>query len=113
MLAADRAALKAAKLARTQTLKNLANTLRSDARAYRTALRQLKTVQRIARAALRRGGVVPADMTTLTSDVQTLQQTLANDRAALLIARHDINSIGTAQAQLVADQKAYRQLKHA
>jgi len=111
LLASDRAAIKTAKLTRAQALKNLAGTLRSDMRAYRTALRQLKTVQRIARAALKRGGVVPADMTTLSTDVQTLQQTLANDRAALVSVRHDVTSIDAAHAQLVADQKAFRALK--
>ncbi|HEX4792750.1 MAG TPA: right-handed parallel beta-helix repeat-containing protein [Humisphaera sp.] len=112
LLAADRASIKAAKLARAQALKNLASTLRSDTRAYRAALHQLKTVQRVARAALKHGGAVPTDMSTLSTDVQTLQQTLANDRAALVSAKHsDLTGIDTAHAQLVADQKAYRQLK--
>jgi hypothetical protein len=112
LLASDRAAIKAASLARRQHLKDLAAIIRADSAAYRAARRQLRIAQHTAHKAR----IDPASDPTvaaLNTDLQNLNAAVQADRANLAQARHaDFSGIKSAKLNLRTDQRAYRVLRH-
>lgn len=113
LLAADRAAIKSAKLTRSQHLKDLAAIIKSDAQAYRSAIRQFRIAQRAAKKARLISASLDPTVAALSADVQNLLQTVQNDRLTSSAARHsDFSGIQTAKQALAADQRAYRKSRH-
>ncbi|MDB5303512.1 MAG: galA [Phycisphaerales bacterium] len=105
LVAADKAALIAARVLRTQTLRALSASLRAHAAAYRTALHQL----RAAVSAAKHSRTPAVGVSDLTASAQQYQQALQSDQQTLAADRKtDFTGILTVRQKLAADQKALR-----